>query len=41
MEFASREALQRYSRHPVHEKAAREVILPLSSKILFYDFTNQ
>ncbi|HEX6884975.1 MAG TPA: Dabb family protein [Planctomycetota bacterium] len=31
-------ALERYGRHPVHEQAARELFLPLASKLLFYDF---
>jgi len=34
-------ALDRYGKHPVHQKAAHEVFLPLSQKILFYDFTSE
>ncbi|SKA95147.1 Stress responsive A/B Barrel Domain [Prosthecobacter debontii] len=34
-------ARQRYAAHPVHEKAAQEVFLPLSRKLLFYHFTDQ
>lgn len=41
MQFADRAALERYNRHPVHEQAAREVFLPLSQKILFYDFVSR
>lgn len=41
MQFADRAALERYNRHPVHEEAAREVFLPLSQKILFYDFVSR
>lgn len=41
MELRDRAALERYGRHPVHERAAREVFLPLSEKILFYDFEGQ
>jgi hypothetical protein len=39
MTFESKAALDRYAKHPVHTKAATEVFLPLSNKILFYDFT--
>jgi hypothetical protein len=31
----------RYWKNPVHQKAAKEVFLPLSQKILFYDFTSE
>jgi hypothetical protein len=41
MEFDNRAALERYSRHPVHAKAAQEAFLPLSKKILFYDFITE
>lgn len=41
MEFENYAALQRYSKNTVHEKAATEAFLPLSQKILFYDFTNE
>jgi hypothetical protein len=34
-------ALDRYGKHPVHAKAAQEVFLPLSRKILFYDFISE
>jgi hypothetical protein len=36
--FRNEEARQRYGKHPVHEKAAKEVFLPLSEKLLFYRF---
>jgi hypothetical protein len=36
--FKSEEARQRYAKHPVHEKAAKEVFLPLAKKLLFYRF---
>jgi Stress responsive A/B Barrel Domain len=39
MRFADPAAMDRYGKHPVHQKAAQEVFLPLSQKILFYDFT--
>ncbi len=35
------EALKRYGEHPVHQKAAEEIFLPLSRKILFYDFVSE
>ena len=41
MEFDDRAALDRYARHPVHEKAAHEAFLPLARKLLFYDFVSQ
>ncbi len=31
-------AMDRYGANPVHQKAAQELFLPLSEKILFYDF---
>ena len=41
MRLENKAALDRYAKHPVHEKAAKEVFLPLSKKILFYDFTSE
>ena len=41
MQFDDQAALDRYAAHPVHEKAAKEAFLPLSQKILFYDFINE
>ena len=41
MRLEDKAALDRYGKHPVHEKAAKEVFLPLSQKILFYDFTSE
>lgn len=41
MQVEDKAALDRYGKHPVHEKAAREVFLPLSRKILFYDFISE
>jgi hypothetical protein len=41
MRLEDKEALDRYGKHPVHQKAAQEVFLPLSQKILFYDFTSE
>jgi hypothetical protein len=38
MRLSDKAAMDRYGAHPVHQKAARELFLPLSSKILFYDF---
>ena len=34
-------AMDHYAKNPVHQKAAQEVFLPLSQKILFYDFTSE
>ena len=41
MWLEDRTALDRYGKHPVHQKAAQEVFLPLSQKLLFYDFTSE
>ena len=41
MRLEDKTALDRYGKHPVHQKAAQEVFLPLSQKILFYDFTSE
>jgi len=41
MRLEDRAALDRYGKHPVHQKAAQEVFLPLSQKTLFYDFTSE
>jgi hypothetical protein len=41
MRLEDQAALDQYGKHPVHQKAAQEVFLPLSQKILFYDFTSE
>ena len=41
MRLEDKAALDRYGKHPVHQKAAQEVFLPLSQKFLFYDFTSE
>ena len=41
MRLEDRAALDRYGKHSVHQKAAQEVFLPLSQKLLFYDFTSE
>ena len=41
MQFDNQAALDRYGKHPVHQKAAEEAFLPLSQKILFYDFVGE
>jgi len=41
MRFEDKAALDRYGKHPVHQKAAQEVFLPLSQKTLFYGFTSE
>ncbi|MBX3744034.1 MAG: Dabb family protein [Verrucomicrobiae bacterium] len=38
IQFEDKAAMDRYARHPVHEKAAQETFLPLSQRLLFYDF---
>jgi hypothetical protein len=39
MTFDSDAALQAYQSNPQHEQAVREVLRPMTSKILVYDFT--
>ena len=41
MRFGDKAGLDRYGNHPIHQKAAQEVFLPLSQKLLFYDFTSE
>jgi hypothetical protein len=41
MQFADKAAMDRYNQHPAHQKAANEAFLPLSKKILFYDFISE
>ena len=41
MEFDDQPALDRYAKHPLHETAARELFLPLASKLVFYDFVSE
>ena len=41
MRFSDKAAMERYGQNPVHQKAAGEMFLPLSQKILFYDFTSE
>jgi len=41
MQFDDQAALDRYSKNPVHQKAAEEAFLPLSQKIVFYDFISE
>jgi hypothetical protein len=41
MRFEDKAAMDRYGKNPVHQKAAQEVFLPLSQKIMFYDFTSE
>lgn len=41
MQFDDQAAMERYNQHPVHQKAAQEVFLPLAQKFLFYDFVSE
>jgi len=38
MRFEDKAAMDRYAKHPIHKKAAEETFLPLSQRLLFYDF---
>ena len=39
--FRDREAMEAYEKDPVHQRAVKEVLEPLTSKIVVYDFVNQ
>jgi hypothetical protein len=39
--FADEAARQRYNEHPVHQKAAQEVFLPLAKDLRFYRFVGE
>lgn len=39
--FRDEAARKRYNDHPAHLKAAKEVFLPLSRKLLFYRFVSE
>ncbi|HEY1052611.1 MAG TPA: Dabb family protein [Prosthecobacter sp.] len=41
LSFEDEAARQRYNKHPVHLKAAQEVFLPLSRKLMFYRFNGE
>ena len=41
MQFDDQAAMERYNKHPVHQKAAQEVFFPLAQKFLFYDFVSE
>ena len=41
MRLENKAALDRYGKHPIFQKAAQEVFLPLSQRTLFYDFTSE
>lgn len=37
--FENKAALDIYEKHPVHVKAVKEVLLPLSARVVVYDYT--
>lgn len=39
--FADKAAMDRYEKHPVHQKAVKEVLMPLSKKVVVYDFVRE
>jgi hypothetical protein len=41
MQFDDAAAMERYNEHPLHAAAARDLFLPLASKLLFYDFVGE
>lgn len=41
MRFASKEAMDRYEQHPVHQNAVKDLLLPISKKVQVYDFVTE
>lgn len=39
MEFEDKAAMDRYEQHPAHQKAAKEILLPMAKKVQVFDFT--
>jgi hypothetical protein len=39
--YRDADAMKIYATHPIHEKAVREVLQPLTSKVIIYDFVNE
>jgi hypothetical protein len=39
--YKDTDAMNQYVKHPIHEKAVREVLGPLTSKVVVYDFVNE
>jgi len=37
-EFKNKEAMKKYASNPLHKKALKEVLAPLTSKVIIYDF---
>ncbi len=40
MQFKDRQQLEKYQKNPLHKKALKEVLIPLTSKVLIYDFVS-
>jgi len=41
MGFKDKKSLDDYTQHPIHLRAVKEVLAPLASKYVIYDFVNQ
>ena len=41
MTFESEQAMRAYDQHPIHQQAVREVLQPLASKFIVYDFRRE
>jgi len=39
--YRDADAMKNYVTHPIHEKAVREVLQPLTAKVVVYDFVNE
>ena len=41
LRFADKAAMDRYEKSAVHQKAVKEVLMPLSKKVVVYDFVRE
>jgi hypothetical protein len=41
MGFMDKKSLAAYVKNPIHQKAVKEVLAPLASKYVIYDFVNE
>jgi len=40
MSFKDQNAMNDYLKNPLHQQATKEILVPLTSKVVVYDFTN-
>lgn len=41
MRFANQSAMDRYEQNPIHQKTAKELLMPMSKKVQVYDFVTE